>query len=100
MDGPDSSYSSWEIHIGWKVGREATIDPPIQTEYLRSGGAMTLSFMDEGTSADNSLCTLSAMPGNMVFPPERMTLPYKSFRTSMSQLLIQLLIVSWRPGVL
>jgi hypothetical protein len=38
MDGPDSSYSCFEIHICWKVEREAKMDPPIQTEYLRSGG--------------------------------------------------------------
>jgi hypothetical protein len=36
MEGPDSSYSSFEIHICWKVEREARMEPPIQTEYLRS----------------------------------------------------------------
>ena len=36
MEGPDSSYSCLEIHICWKVEREAKMDPPIQTEYLRS----------------------------------------------------------------
>lgn len=40
MDGPASSYSCLLIHICWKVEREARIEPPIQTEYLRSGGAM------------------------------------------------------------
>ena len=40
MEGPDSSYSCLLIHICWKVDREARIEPPIQTEYLRSGGAM------------------------------------------------------------
>jgi hypothetical protein len=34
MAGPDSSYSCLEIHICWKVEREARIDPPIQTEYF------------------------------------------------------------------
>ena len=45
MEGPDSSYSALEIHICWKVEREARMEPPIQTEYLRSGGAMILIFM-------------------------------------------------------
>jgi hypothetical protein len=36
MAGPDSSYSSFEIHICWKVESDARIEPPIQTEYLRS----------------------------------------------------------------
>ncbi len=36
MAGPDSSYSSFEIHICWNVESEAKIEPPIQTEYLRS----------------------------------------------------------------
>jgi hypothetical protein len=31
MEGPLSSYSCFEIHICWKVEREARIDPPIQT---------------------------------------------------------------------
>ncbi|KAL0621582.1 hypothetical protein AAY473_009912 [Plecturocebus cupreus] len=40
MEGPASSYSGLLIHICWKVEREARIEPPIQTEYFRSGGAM------------------------------------------------------------
>mgnify|MGYP003352221842 CR=1 FL=1 len=51
MLGPDSSYSCLEIHICWKVDREAKMDPPIQTEYLRSGGATILIFMVEGAKA-------------------------------------------------
>ena len=34
MAGPDSSYSCFEIHICWKVDKEARMEPPIQTEYL------------------------------------------------------------------
>merc|ERR1719431_971550 len=48
MDGPHSSYSCLEIHICWKVEREARMDPPIQTEYFLSGGAMILILMVEG----------------------------------------------------
>lgn len=40
MDGPASSYSCLLIHICWKVESEARMEPPIQTEYLRSGGAI------------------------------------------------------------
>jgi hypothetical protein len=60
-----------EIHICWKVEREERMEPPIQTEYLRSGGATTLIFMEEGASAVISLLMRSAMPGNMVVPPAR-----------------------------
>ena len=36
MDAPDLSFSCFEINILWKVGREATIELPINTEYFRS----------------------------------------------------------------
>lgn len=65
MDGPLSSYSLLAIHICWKVDREARMEPPIQTEYLRSGGATTLIFMAEGARAVISLLILSAMPEEM-----------------------------------
>ena len=45
MLGPDSSYSSFVIHMLAKVESEERMDPPIQTEYFLSGGAMTLTFM-------------------------------------------------------
>lgn len=32
-----------EIHICWKVDRDARMDPPIQTEYFLSGGATILT---------------------------------------------------------
>lgn len=41
----------FEIHICWKVDKEARMEPPIQTEYFRSGGATILTFMDEGARA-------------------------------------------------
>merc|ERR1712192_123549 len=55
MDGPHSSYSCFEIHICWKVEREARMEPPIQTEYFLSGGAMILILMVEGARAVISL---------------------------------------------
>lgn len=69
MLDPNSPYSSLEIHICWKEEREARIDPPIQTEYFLSGGAMI--FMVEEVRAVSSFFILSAIPGNMVVPPDR-----------------------------
>merc|ERR1719215_1749762 len=60
--GPDSSYSPLEIHICWKVLKEDKMEPPIQTEYLRSGGATTLIFMVDGASAVSSFVMRSPMP--------------------------------------
>ena len=71
MAGPDSSYSCLLIHICWKVDREARMEPPIQTEYLRSGGAMILILRVDGASAVISFCIRSAIPGYMVVPPDR-----------------------------
>jgi len=62
MLGPDSSYSFFEIHICWNVEREAKIEPPIQTEYLRSGGAMILIFIELGAKEVISFCIRSAIP--------------------------------------
>lgn len=70
MLGPLSSYSCLEIHICWKVEREARMEPPIHTEYLRSGGAMILTFMLDGARAVISFCMRSLMPGYMVVPPD------------------------------
>merc|ERR1719498_1661981 len=72
--GPDSSYSCFEIHICWKVLSEDKMDPPIHTEYLRSGGATTLIFIVDGASAVSSFVMRSPMPANIVVPPERTTL--------------------------
>merc|ERR1711868_120085 len=82
--GPDSSYSPLEIHICWKVLNEDRMDPPIQTEYFRSGGATTLIFIVEGASAVSSFVMHSPMPLNIVVPPESTTLAYRSLRISTS----------------
>merc|ERR1719230_1838420 len=97
MVGPDSSYSPLEIHICWKVLREERIEPPIHTEYLRSGGTMTLIFIVEGARAVNSLVMRSPIPGNIVVPPESTTLPYRSLRMSTSHFMIDWKVVSWMP---
>merc|ERR1719420_2465747 len=98
MVGPDSSYSPLEIHICWKVLKEDKIEPPIQTEYLRSGGATTLIFIVEGARAVNSLVILSPIPWNMVVPPDKTTLAYKSFLMSTSHFMMDWKVVSWTPA--
>merc|ERR1711992_370721 len=95
--GPDSSYSPLEIHICWKVLRDERMDPPIHTEYLRSGGATTLIFMVEGASAVSSFVMRSPMPANMVVPPDNTTLAYKSLRMSTSHFMMDWKVVSWMP---
>merc|ERR1712125_156810 len=65
MVGPDSSYSPLEIHICWNVLKDDRIDPPIHTEYLRSGGATTLIFIVEGAKAVSSLVMRSPMPDGL-----------------------------------
>merc|ERR1712146_416988 len=74
MVGPDSSYSALEIHICWKVLNEERMDPPIHTEYFRSGGATTLIFIVDGAKAVSSFPMRSPMPKNIVVPPDRTTL--------------------------
>ena len=90
MLGPDSSYSCLLIHICWKVEREAKMEPPIHTEYFLSGGAMILIFMVGGAREEISFCILSAIPGNMVVPPERTVLAYRSFLMSISHFMMEL----------
>ena len=90
MDGPDSSYSCFEIHICWNVLKLAKIEPPIQTEYFLSGGAIILIFIVDGASAVISFCILSAIPGYMVVPPDRTEFAYKSLRISTSHFIIEL----------
>merc|ERR1711937_444373 len=90
IEGPDSSYSVFEIHICWNVERDARIEPPIQTEYLRSGGAITLIFMVGGARAWTSFWTRSAMPGYMVVPPDMTMLPHRSLRMSTSHFMMEL----------
>merc|ERR1712094_138411 len=99
MLGPDSSYSCLEIHICWKVESDERIEPPIHTEYLRSGGAMIFTFIDAGASAVISFDMRSAMPAYIVVPPESTMLAYRSLRMSTSHFMIELYVVSWTPAV-
>merc|ERR1719222_1648377 len=79
-----------EIHMDWKVESEARMEPPIQTEYFLSGGAMILIFMVLGARAVISFCIRSAIPGYMVEPPDRTTLAYRSFLMSTSHFMMEL----------
>merc|ERR1712087_13670 len=97
MVGPDSSYSPLEIHICWNVDSEERMEPPIQTEYFLSGGATTLIFIVEGARAVSSLVMRSPIPANMVVPPDRTTLAYKSLRMSTSHFMMLWNVVSWTP---
>uniref|UniRef100_A0A6N2LQY1 Uncharacterized protein n=1 Tax=Salix viminalis TaxID=40686 RepID=A0A6N2LQY1_SALVM len=45
-----------------------------------------------------SLLILSAIPGNIVEPPLRTMLPYKSFLISTSHFMMELYVVSWMPA--
>ncbi len=49
------------------------MEPPIHTEYLRSGGAMILTFMEEGARVVISFCIRSERPGYIVVPPDCVT---------------------------
>ena len=66
------------------------MEPPIHTEYLRSGGAMILIFIVGGASATISFCIRSAIPGYMVVPPDKTTLAYRSLRMSTSHFMMEL----------
>merc|ERR1712141_481314 len=74
------------------------MEPPIQTEYFLSGGAMILIFMVLGAKAVISFCILSAIPGYMVVPPDKTVLEYKSLRMSTSHFMMELYVVSWIPA--
>ena len=68
IEGPDSSYSLFEIHIDANVDNELKMDPPIHTEYFRSGGAIIFTRIADGARLLTSLLIRSAMPLYMVVP--------------------------------
>ena len=67
-------------------------------EFWKYDNERTRTFIDDGESAVSSFCIRSAIPGNMVVPPDRTTLPYRSRRISRSHLKIELYVVSWIPA--
>jgi hypothetical protein len=72
MADPVSSYSAFDIHIGWKVVRELRIEPPTQVENMRFGGATTLIVVLGEAKAVISWDNRSGKPENRVFPPLKM----------------------------
>uniref|UniRef100_A0A0A9H2B3 Uncharacterized protein n=1 Tax=Arundo donax TaxID=35708 RepID=A0A0A9H2B3_ARUDO len=51
-----------------------------------------------GASAVISLLMRSPIPGNIVEPPLRTILPYRSFLISTSHFMMELYVASWMPG--
>merc|ERR1719216_115434 len=98
MLGPLSSYSSFLIHISSKVESEDRMEPPIQTLYLRSGGAMILMVIESGARALTSCWTRSGMLLYIVVPPDITMLPYRSLRMSTSHFMIELNVSLWMPS--
>ena len=47
-------------------------------------------FIVGGADAVTSFCTLSVMPGNTVFSPDKMVLAYRSLRMSTSHFMMEL----------
>ena len=94
MEEPDLSYSCLLIHICWRVDCESRMEPPIQTEYLSSGGAMLLIFIVLCARAVIFFCILSGMPRYMVVTPDSTVLAYRSLQMSTSHFMIQLKVVS------
>merc|ERR1719322_1837591 len=66
------------------------IAPPERKYSVWIGGAMILIFIVGGARAVISFCIRSAIPGNMVEPPLRTVLAYKSLRISTSHFMIEL----------
>jgi hypothetical protein len=62
------------MNIGWKLEREANIDPPIHAAYFRYGGSKTLIFIVEGANAITYFWILSLKFLSMVVPPPKVML--------------------------
>merc|ERR550539_1851406 len=62
IEGPVTSYSSFVIHISCDVLRDDQIEPPIHTEYFRSGGAVIVTCMAFGTRALSSFSMRASIP--------------------------------------
>merc|ERR1719253_1872617 len=58
---------------------------------------MILTFMVCGARPVISFCMRSLMPGNMVVPPDRTVLAYRSLRMSTSHFMMELYVHSWMP---
>lgn len=86
------------MNMGWKLLREARMEPPIQEENLRSGGSKTLIFMVEGARAITSFCSRSFRFFSMLVPPAITMFPYRSFLMSESHFRIDWKVSSCAPS--
>ena len=55
------------IHIFWKLGKEASIEPPIHTENLRSGWAAIFISLLEGTNFTPGFDNTFIAPGAWIY---------------------------------
>ena len=76
------------IYIALNVDNELKIEPPIQVRYCLYGEPITFNLAVDGTKKDNYFKSLSGVPGNIVEPPLRIILEYRSFLTSKSHFII------------
>ena len=67
--GPCYRKYCFVMNIGWKLLKEAKIEPPIHDENLRYGGSKTLIFIVEGAKAMTSFCNLSFKFLSILVPP-------------------------------
>ena len=82
----------------WKVEREDSIEPPIQTKYFLSAGAVIFTFIPAPATLDTYLFNLSVKFGNIVVPPDSTMFEYKSFLISPSHFMTDWYVISWIPG--
>lgn len=82
-----------------KVPRLLKIDPPIQAKNFLSAGYVTLSFVPAGTKVPSYFDNLCPVPGNVVEPPLKTMLEYKSFLTSRSHFIIDWYTISCKAGI-
>lgn len=74
------------------------MEPPMNTEYFLSGGAITFTLMFFGAWALTSFDSLSVSPVNIVVPPDKTILSKRFLLTSMSHDMIDLKVSSCKPG--
>ena len=72
------------MNMGWKLLKDARMEPPIHEENFLSGGSNTLIFIVEGAKATTYFWRRSFKFLSMLVPPAITMLPYRSFLMSES----------------
>ena len=93
----DHAVLALDIHIAWKVLGYERMEPPIQTESLRSGGALPSICLICGASAIVSYVIRSAMPPKVI--QARRCGPAKPFEWMMGPSSSYSAFVFWRRHV-